>query len=629
MLLDGAVSELVGPGSSPAASAGGAGNDAVVAVANTWADHFNVNPDERDEFIARYVRRVQEHRFWAVGDQVAGRTHAACRLGEMLFFYDGCTVQVRRLGDRPRPTWSRRSDSMKCEIERWGGQLYTKVQLPSVTPEGAHVGKLVRRLKPVFAKKVACSAVFDSMTTFSKAYRAVAYQQVTADVGSSGLALEKSPDCRYTRPRLRFYMRLGAGTFKRFFVFLNQDILRTVRGVGCPSFTLYNWIAAGDVDRRIQAVRAYPLLVPYILLQWEQHKHAFLKTNAVQPFGMHAKSMRLGELVDKGEKILPLLAEAYSWPERWVKSASAFPLRHTGSALRMIGQHGWDDMLSPVIRATGLGNRKPNGKSEWAVWFRFLEALPWALMHSVDEGDWARFLAGCPEWSAPEWEEILPRCRDLGDLNFDDAGFGHDDLGLPKLPAWPLRRYLNLSAQWHKARDELVRKLAKEDEEHAAKGDYAWARMLPENLVHESTGVEIVELTVPEELYLEGRALHHCVDGYSSYCYAGHSRIVSFRKNGKSLATAEFCLRPWKEKPSLRNLYFTQFRGSRNAVVPQASDAGKAFAWLLKQIRARKVPAEVIWPSVPEHLRPLRMRDRDEIVKSAMRRWVASRLRDI
>lgn len=86
MLLDGAVSELVGPGSSPATSAGGAGNDAVVAVANTWADHFNVNPDERDEFIARYVRRVQEHRFWAVGDQVAGKTHAACRLGEMLFF---------------------------------------------------------------------------------------------------------------------------------------------------------------------------------------------------------------------------------------------------------------------------------------------------------------------------------------------------------------------------------------------------------------------------------------------------------------------------------------------------------------------------------------------------------------
>lgn len=35
MLLDGAVSELVGRGSSPAGSAGGAGNDAVVAVANT------------------------------------------------------------------------------------------------------------------------------------------------------------------------------------------------------------------------------------------------------------------------------------------------------------------------------------------------------------------------------------------------------------------------------------------------------------------------------------------------------------------------------------------------------------------------------------------------------------------
>ena len=171
-----------------------------------------------------------------------------------------------------------------------------------------------------------------------------------------------------------------------------------------------------------------------------------------------------------------------------------------------------------------------------------------------------------------------------------------------------------------------MRKLAKEDEEHAAKGDYAWARMLPENLVHESTGVEIVELTVPEELYLEGRALHHCVDGYSSYCYSGDSRIVSFRKNGKSLATAEFCLRPWKEKPSLRNLYCSQFRGNGNATIPQTSDAGQAFAWLMKQIRARGIPVEVKWPSVPEHLRPMRMQDRDDQVKRGMKTWLRGRI---
>ena len=83
MLLDGAVSELVGPGSSPAASAGGAGKDAVVAVANTWADHFNVNPDERDEFIARYVRRVREHRFWVCSGDIGGQRYTACRLGSL------------------------------------------------------------------------------------------------------------------------------------------------------------------------------------------------------------------------------------------------------------------------------------------------------------------------------------------------------------------------------------------------------------------------------------------------------------------------------------------------------------------------------------------------------------------
>lgn len=35
----------------------------VIKVANTWADHFQVLPNQRAEFIDHYVSRNTEHRF--------------------------------------------------------------------------------------------------------------------------------------------------------------------------------------------------------------------------------------------------------------------------------------------------------------------------------------------------------------------------------------------------------------------------------------------------------------------------------------------------------------------------------------------------------------------------------------
>lgn len=642
MLLDGAVSELVGPGSSPAASAGGAGNDAVVAVANTWADHFNVNPDERDEFIARYVRRVREHRFWVCSGDIGGQRYTACRLGEVLFLYDGVIVQSRRL------TGTRFSS--KSDPGYWGGPTNTKVNAPTVTPAGSQAGQLLRRLKPVFAKKIACAAVFDSMTTFSKDFRKLAYAEAAGDIDYWPND-EKSRDCRYSRPRAAFYTRLGAGTLKRFLAELDPEIVRTVRGIGCPSFTLYNWIAAGDVQRRIQAVRAYPLLLPFVILRCEHRDKGHDRAPVTAPFGMAPLSMRVGELVDRGERIQALLAECYRWPERSIKAVGSFALHQTGAVLTLIGRQGWDSMLSPVLQATFLGNKRPKSKAEWAVWYRFYNNLPEVLLRSLCAEDWPAFLAGCPEWNSLLWDELVGRVYDLHDLGLDDlqeeVEYLDDELvedaitgrlirivnmepirhpGI-SIPHWPLRRFLNLSAQWHEARDQLVRELAKTDEEAAAKGDRAWSSMLPAGLVHEATGVEVVELTLPEELFLEGRALRHCVDGYSDACYSGRSRIVSLRKGGKSLATAEFRLKPWKNKPSISHLYCAQLRGDRNAPIPESSGAGQAYAWLMKQIRGRKIQTNLVWPDVPYSLRPVRMRDRDAQVRREMREWLEMRLK--
>lgn len=48
-----------------------------------------------------------------------------------------------------------------------------------------------------------------------------------------------------------------------------------------------------------------------------------------------------------------------------------------------------------------------------------------------------------------------------------------------------------------------------------------------------------VELTTGEELYEEGRVLHHCVAGYAQACVSGDTAIVSVRCDGKRLITVE------------------------------------------------------------------------------------------
>lgn len=121
--------------------------------------------------------------------------------------------------------------------------------------------------------------------------------------------------------------------------------------------------------------------------------------------------------------------------------------------------------------------------------------------------------------------------------------------------------------------------------------------------------------------------MHHCVDGYSDVCYSGRSRIISFRKNGKSLATAEFRLKSWKDKPSAAHLVCLQFRGIRNAAIPESSPEGLAYKWLIKHNRSRQILVNVEWPSVPYHSRPSRMKTREQQIGVRMHEWLLSKYR--
>ncbi|RMS01086.1 hypothetical protein ALP73_04326, partial [Pseudomonas coronafaciens pv. garcae] len=84
------------------------------AVANTWADHFGVPPERRDEFILHYLTHTSSTRCWCVSlhndDQVARPTVA--RFGRQLQYFDGRLISAVRFDEKRKvpvhaPTTSR------------------------------------------------------------------------------------------------------------------------------------------------------------------------------------------------------------------------------------------------------------------------------------------------------------------------------------------------------------------------------------------------------------------------------------------------------------------------------------------------------------------------------------------
>lgn len=598
-------------------------DDPVLRVANTWADHFKlVKVAQRKRFIDNYVQRCKEHRFWSVSAVMRDTTYAICRLADNILFFNGTTVQVRLLNHNSK------SQTLGTLTRT------TTLKIPSLPPDDDQALMLVRTFKRSFATQFRTAQTFDSMTTFSKAFRKLVDIELSRDVeikNKYGLN-EKSADARFIHPRKRYYNGIGSRAMKSFIAHLNADIVKAVRSVGCPSYTLYNWMASGNVERRIQAVRAFPLLLPYVLLS-DAHDHLHLpdiKYSEEQKIFFRTVanwSVELGRLVDEGQRIQPVLSIIFGHSEKIINTVNTYRLYHTGSALSLIGSQGWDAKLRNVFRTVGLGNKLPKNRAEWRAWTTFLNTLPYYLINIIPLRSLPSFLAGCPAWNAPEWDELLRKAWGVRDMDLN-ARFGGPTTVQPlsRIAGLTLKRLLNLSDEWHAVRDKVVQELSKDDELNSTLADKKWPAFLNQSVVHEPTSIEVVELAVPVDLFVEGQTMRHCVDGYGDACYSGRSRIVSLRKDGKPLATAEFRLKPWKKKPSVSNLYVAQLSGVRNARISDNTDEGKAFAWFLRQVKSRSLSVNLEWPNVPYHMRPVRMRNRDSQVKKIMRQWLFNKL---
>jgi hypothetical protein len=588
-------------------------NQALLQVANTWADHFEVDDQKRAAFIKHYVDRALQQRFWTISAEVDGVRHALCRMEHVLLLFDGHQVEVRDL--------SRGLYQLKTR------NYLHRVRVPLKKPAAPRVEQLLSRFKIAFAHSEKNEPDFDALTSYSKAVRDVVVTAMSRDIGQP-VAAGPSRQMRYVRSRSQFYLRCAGAALREFNACLNAEALHVIRSVGCPSVSLYNWLTAGDLQRRIQAVRAFPIFMPAVIIPSRRRDLAESGYDGPEPDDSRSRwSCLAGKLVDDGKPLTPLLMEWSGASKSALKAAQHIRPGHAGSALTLMANYGLHNPLSRLILAASLGNRRPTSKLEWKRCFRLLDVIPMAFKGLVADGRFISFLAGCPVWKDEEWEGLIQATRDVHDIELWPV---NAELGVRlerEGKQWNLRRVLNLSARWHEERARVQLALSREDESEADAADRPWQSLLvQQSLVHGPTGVEIVELVLPVHLGQEAMALRHCVDGYSGACYSGRSRIVSLRKDGKSLATAEFCLKPWKGRPGRSHLYCAQLRGLRNAPVTPGSPAGKAFAWLERQIRAGAVPVNVEWPNTPHWHRPTRMHMRDQQIHKAMTEWLRAEL---
>lgn len=590
----------------------------VVNVASTWADHFQVEPDNRSEFIDHYVNRNTEHRFWCA----TYGAYTLCRLGTVVLYFDGSRVSVH-----PAAYTIKYSDRKK-QTHRPG------IKVPNYTPSLSEFNNIKRAIKKRGDSKIEHLGL---LSTFSKDYRRIATTEILMDVRKLYISLEKNRDCRYVNPRTNWYMCLGAYTLKQFCSQLPVEPLKTIRSIHCPSIQLFNWILAGNIAHRAQAVKAYPLLLPCIFLAHLPDDEHDTKEFVEYFDRLSQVRTELGTLVDAGQSIRAYLAQFYQCSEKTIKTIGKYKTHHTGSILTRINNNGRYGLchfiLHDIITAAGLGNKQPKCKTGWSNWFKFVSKHEDFYNRCGRTIGWPSFLAGMPEWSSDLWSGLLKNLHDLRDLNINDYQdqIWNDAIADYRYSlSWPtlnLKTMLLISQKWHDHRAEKLKELI-EEAEHKKKSAqvWTWQPMLSEPIVHEGTQVSIVELDRPEQLVEEAVELEHCVDGYSSYCFDGYSRIVSFRHAGKRLATAEFCLSESKGKPTANNLYCAQLRGWDNEDIPTDSPAGQAYTWLCKQIASKVIQVNLDWPCVAPDRRPGAGSGIDHQLKTYMKLWLRNEL---
>ncbi|EPB5741799.1 hypothetical protein ACRQNN_006461 [Pseudomonas aeruginosa] len=532
-----------------------------LAVANTWATHFSLAGTARTKFIRHYLRSTSTTRCWCITVAADnGVRYTIMRAGPLLQVFDGQLIGA----------W-------ECKPTH---------RIPASTPSPAGALKLLQRLEK-FDDAVAV------LSSYTKRAHDLATQMARDDLGlPHRLVYPSHSNKRYYAPRHQFYLKQIGAVLRTFRQVLDQDLLFAIRSVRCLSPQLYNWLAQGNRVRRLQMLKAQPVLTP-LLVDCEEGVWPHTTTNdngesiyhylpcpfslidserpqaAAMPCDLYLDMGRiLGQVADEGISVINFFAWLFQAPRASIRFLSHVSPGRAGGALFHRKREGRCSGWHALLLAASLGNRRPITRAQWTAFYAAYNAIPWQIHNA--KPDYNRLFNGCPS--------------DLPDLVDTD--------------------------------------------------EYTtWEGMLPVGLVDCPNGLQIVELRCPADLYAEHVALAHCIDSYDQAAYRGDCRLLSVREAGRPLASAELELRrehgepigrPWSPK----HLSTVQLREFDNAPVPTDSPAGQAYRWFMERIRSGAIATNLNWPDMTVHMTRFANGRWKAGLAEATAKWLLTRLED-
>ncbi|HFH3460382.1 hypothetical protein [Pseudomonas aeruginosa] len=205
-----------------------------LAVANTWATHFSLAGTARTKFIRHYLRSTSTTRCWCITVAADnGVRYTIMRAGPLLQVFDGQLIGA----------W-------ECRPAH---------RVPASAPSPAGALKLLQRLQK-----------FDDavpvLSSYTQRAHGLATQLAREDLGSFPKSQYPSVSHnRYYSPRRQFYLKQIGAVLRTFRQLLDQDLLFAICSVRCLSPQLYNWLAQGNQARRLQMLKAQPVLTPLLV----------------------------------------------------------------------------------------------------------------------------------------------------------------------------------------------------------------------------------------------------------------------------------------------------------------------------------------------------------------------------
>ncbi len=484
-------------------------SDRQIEVAQTWALHFSVPPTRLTSFIETYLSSTVHTRCWCVtlpspNDQIRPML---ARIGDHLQYFDGhlmkaCKITGKDRVHKKKPTALVAQQLLLRFEKRW----YADVLLTSFCRSA---GERAQDLS------------IEDLGSFNR-------NRYDATVSNN----------RYFNPRNRFYLKQIGSTLKQFCQCLDQELLFAIRSAQCPSPKLYNWLAQGDRIRRLQALKAQPVLIPLLVLvdqwpwPWDKQEQVYMtcpwdELQECRPNWSDdgsliiAQECLIGRIADAGLPLTDTLAWLLQTPRTAVRYLGQQRVYDTGSALTRINREGPEAPWHRLLLGASLGNRRPLKKAHWITFFALLDKIPYQLREQTQ--DWNRLLSGCPtDWSDPSWSQIADDLRDLNELfNNIDQSYGPDaGEALQKLKSFigtaTYHQIASLVDSFHLAMIDIREALDAADPQTKTDSLTPWRTLLNSNdtpLVSPN-GLLIVELKCPADLYAEHQALGHCIDGY-------------------------------------------------------------------------------------------------------------------